>query len=152
MNGIKISSNGNIDSATLSEFAVDSEHALWMCDLKRRPKHYGLLKATVTSIGAFSKRTLLTINHEYTNTPSFITQWYYPAGTAPASSSNQTYGIGSLEALPGVGVVKFTAKVTPTQFMIFCDNSSNASSLTNLYAEFRYYIFAQPLSVDIQIS
>lgn len=145
MNGIKLA-NVNIDTAGTNDFSVDTDFPLWISDLKKNPKHYGYLKATVGTLAAFSTKTLLTVQHNYKKTPSFITQWYYPAGTSPGFPSNQFYGIGSVEAFtPSFDIVKFKAYVTPTRFIIQAENGQPAP-ISNFYVEFKYYIMAAPLS------
>lgn len=147
MNGIKISANGSIRERDPAKFSVDSEHPLWLCDLRSKPKHFGLIQCAVSSLVPGAKRTILSMNHRYILKPSFIVQWYFPAGTHPGHSDDQKYGIGTFDAfISGTNLVTFTTKVTGTLFTIEVENGS-ASTLTNLYAEFRYYIFAQPFKL-----
>jgi hypothetical protein len=145
MNGIKIVTGSDVQNAKPREFSVNSDIPLWICDLKKKPKHFGLLKASIASIAPFSQRTLLSVTHGYMKTPSFITEWNYPAGTSPLLGTNQTYGIGSLEAFTAGGLMTYRAILSPTQFKIIADNTSNSGTVTNQYVEFRYYIFAPPL-------
>lgn len=146
MNGVLISSDGDVKGRDSTQFAVDSEHPLWMCNLRAEPKHYGLIRCRIASLSAFTTRSVLSVTHGYQTTPSFITQWYYPAGTS-TSADRQTYGIGTLEILtPASDLITFDCDMSDTRFTINVTNETS-NAVTNLYAEFKYFIFAQPLSL-----
>lgn len=143
MNGMKLALSGSISTPDPDKLVVDSEHPLWMCNLRAKPKHYGLLRARIASLAPGTARNLLTINHLYKVTPSFIVGWYYPQGTDPGRVENQTYGLGSFSSFySGSNLLSFTCRVDSGQFIIEVENGSPIT-MTNLYAEFNFLIFAQ---------
>lgn len=140
----KVSPDGEgVDSKNL---LLDDTYSAWKCDMRKNPRHFGIVQATISRIGA-ETRTVFTMNHGYGYVPSFLVAWGYPAGTdSVGSTTRQTFGVGLLQVTNPV-FTQFTYKVNLNTFSIIV-TSSGAQS--NLYAEFRYFIFAEdfPLAAD----
>lgn len=149
--GIK-ASIGNEDVSRVSQLnlSVGGKYPLWKCDMRPSPKHYGLLKCTVT-LAPGARKTIFTLPHGYDYTPSFLVAWNYPAGNNTLSSSiNQTFGLGTLEIFTSsFELVYFYALMDDKNFTIVADNSTGAQTYTDLYAEIRYYIFAERFNETI---
>lgn len=144
--GLKISEDGE-DISSLDKLVVDSKYPTWKCDLRSNPKHYGVLKCTF-NLGVGEVKTLFSIKHGYSYIPSFLVAWNYPAGTDASgniSGDNQTTGLGSIEIFTNsipFDVILVRALVDNTNFKIVVGNEFTANAYSNLYAELRYYIFA----------
>ena len=139
---LKVSAKGDdVNQANLKELIVNSSHPFWKCDLRPTPRHYGLVKITVDTAPGQTK-TLYTMEHGYPYVPSFVVAWSYPAGITPSTpSTNQTYGIGDIEAFPsGGGTVTFKVTIDNKELKITVEQLGG-SAQTDLYAEFRFYIF-----------
>lgn len=135
--GVKLSlEHEDVQKAKLDQLVFDPKYPLWKCDVRANPKHYGLLKITA-SIPAGQRKTVFSMRHGYDYVPSFIAMWNYPAGTGGATP--QTFGIGNIEINL---VTLFKPTMTDSLFTIELDNTANGSAANNLYAEIRYYIFA----------
>lgn len=140
--GFKISGKGSeVQQASLKDLIVNSSHPQWKCDLRPNPKHFGILKATV-SLAAGETKTLLAVKHDFTYTPSFIVAWSYPAGDSVGS----TYGLGDIEIFDAGDVPMFKTRVNATNLVITADNSTGLAS-HNLVAQLRYYIFADDFPI-----
>lgn len=120
---------------------LDGKYPAWKCDLRRNPKPFGLVRVTVKSLPAGVTKNILTVDHNYKYVPSFLVAWNYPAGTNPGSASlNQTFGIGILSVSSPINY-SFEYQMNDNSFKI--NAIGGASDITNAYAEFRYFIFAE---------
>lgn len=150
--GFKVSAEGEtVGRLSLQRLIVDSTNPVWKCDLRPTPKHFGIVKATVT-LAPGEIKTLLDINHNYNYTPSFIIAWSYPAGIG-SLGGNSTYGLGDIEISDNTELVYFYTRMDSKKLVITADNSINLLTHSNLYVELRYYIFADdfPLYTSIPI-
>lgn len=120
---------------------LDDRYPAWKCDVRRNPKHFGLVRVTVKNLPAGATKNIITVDHEYKYVPSFLVAWNYPAGTNPGSASlNQTFGIGILSVSSPVNY-SFDYQMGATSFKI--NAIGGLSDITDAYAEFRYFIFAE---------
>lgn len=127
---------------------IDSKYSQWMCDIRINPKLYGIVQATV-NLASNETRTIFTLPHPYTYFPSFIVAWNYPAGTNHISSnSSSTYGIGAINIINSDSTsTTFTPQIDNHQFTIVASNGATAQS--NLYAEFRFYVFVDDFPIGL---
>jgi len=121
---------------------LDDNYPLWKCDVRPNPRHFGLVQVTIGTLAAGTTKEILVVDHDKKYVPSFLVAWNYPAGTSPGiASTNQTFGIGILSTLTPTSF-SFSYKMTDKQFIILV-NGDPVSDTTNIYAELRYFIFAE---------
>lgn len=141
----KVSKPGkDANSQKLQDLVVDGKYPHWKCDLRPTPKHFGLVKATVNLNN--ETKTVFEIDHGYGYLPSFICSWYAPGNKDFDGTPGVTYGIGSLEYYTGSLIVNFNITLTDTKLTIVATNYDPFPS-GDVYAEFRYYIFADRFKV-----
>lgn len=121
---------------------LDSEFPLWMCDVRRR--HFGLVRVKIRNLLASETRVVYELDHNLGYVPSYLVAWYYPKGTAPSGSTRQTFGIGVLDPLSPIAY-SFRYEVDSKRFRIMVADA--ASNVTDDYAEFRFYIFANDFPI-----
>lgn len=138
--GLKVSQEGN-DVKGLRNLLLNSKYPQWKCDIRVNPKLYGFIQATV-NLGANETRTIFTLPHLYNYVPSFMVAWNYPAGTDKTSTiTSSTYGIGAINITnTDFSLTSFTPQIDGSKFTIV---ASTTNAMTVLYAEFRFYIFAE---------
>lgn len=134
--GVKVTNGDDI--------LLDDRYPTWKCDVRPNPKHFGLVRATVKNLPV-GETEIFSTDHNKGYVPSFIVAWNSPSGNTPSGDLRQTFGIGILEAT--LAGYDFGYAVDSKTFKIIATNASG-SQIANLYAEFRFYIFAEdfPLS------
>lgn len=146
--GLKVSTPGNdVNTTSLQNLVVDTNYPFWKCDLRPKPKNYGLINFTVSSIANGASFIIYQQPHGYAYIPTFITAWNYPVGTNPnISYLNETFGIGDIDASSSsISPCYISMYVDNQNFYVAISNSSGSTS-AGITGTIRFYIFADDFS------
>lgn len=140
--GFKVSKPGvDVTTAAVKDLVVDSNYPVVKCDLRIKPKNYGLINFLVKTIAPGVRITIYQQPHSYDYIPDFLTAWSYPLGTAPSTPlTNSTFGIGNIDATAGSGAL-IEMYTDAVNFYVIASNSGG-STLQGLNGAIRFYVFA----------
>lgn len=144
--GFKVSTPGNsVETASIQNLVIDTNFPFPKCDLRKKPKNYGLINLLISSITVGQTIAAYQQPHGYTYVPSFLTAWKYPLGTVPIDpTTNATFGIGDIDAGLSSGLY-ISMYVDSSNFYISATNHGLAT-ISGVNATIRFYIFADDFS------
>lgn len=138
--GFKIVKKGfDIKDAALTDTLLSSQRPLLNCFINKNPRHFGNIRNTIGTIAPNETKTVISVNHNLGYISPTLFEWYYPAGDIV----DATYGTGDLNITSGfVDSLTWQAENTATTFTIRAiAGEFNSNPITNLVANFKYYIF-----------
>lgn len=144
--GFKVSKPGvDVTKAAIKDLIVDSNYPVAKCDLRIKPKNYGLINLLINSLTAGQIITVYQQAHTYDYIPDFLTAWLFPLGTTPSSpTTNATFGIGDIDATSSTGLM-IAMRTDKANFTITATNNGS-STIQGINATIRFYIFADDFS------
>lgn len=143
--GLKVSLPGNdVSTSNLQDLVIDTNYPFPKCDLRIKPKNYGIINFTIATISGSTPVIVYQQPHSYGYIPEFLDAWFYPAGTEPLAAVNTTFGIGDIDATLSNGLY-VAVYVDNVNFYVSVKNLSG-TPVTNSVFSIRFYIFADDFS------